>query len=157
VLFALSLSVVAPLPEDVSLDSVADIPETVLLASQRLHDLQGALKATHIRLSWKGHPVSGLKHASSAADEEDRTLLRMPAFAQAPSQLQQHWMRYALNGSVMLLVLRFLVINSPLVGSDNLQKWTLNGYMSILRAFRCGALLGISWPLLQHLLRGCRT
>lgn len=128
-----------PLPEDVSLSSVSHIPETVLLASQRLHDFQGALGATHVRLSWKGHPVSGLKHASAAADEEDeRMLLRMPAFAQAPSQLQQHWLRYALNGSVLMFVTRFLVINSPLVGSDNLRKWTISGYTAVLRALRCG-------------------
>jgi hypothetical protein len=83
--------------------------------------------------------VSGLKHASAAADEEDeRMLLRMPAFAQAPSQLQQHWLRYALNGSVLMFVTRFLVINSPLVGSDNLRKWTISGYTAVLRALRCG-------------------
>lgn len=137
VLLALEAPEEAHAAEPAAVESVAKVPGTVMLAAQRLHDVRGALNATHVRLSWHGKPVAGLRHATAAADDAGAPLLRTPEFARAPSALQRFWVRYTFNCAGAAYAARFLYRNSPLAGSDNLQRWIHGGYTATLRGFRC--------------------
>ena len=137
VLFALDSIGATPIPTDLSAETLADIPRAVLLASQRLYDLQGALRTSSVRFDWHGKPISGVKAASSAAAAEPRNLLDIPPFVRAPSPAQRYWMRNTVNAGAALWVARFLLVNSPLCGSANLQTWIYRGYMTTICGFRC--------------------
>ena len=138
VLFELSATCTEALPAPASVDTLRQIPRSVLLAAQRLHDFQGLVRATHLKLSWRRNPVAGLRYASERAEASDQ-LLKVPDFVRAPSELQQRWLQNGVSGAVVVAAGRFLFVNSPLNGSDNLRKWILGGYMATLRAFRCAS------------------
>ena len=63
-------------------------------------------------------------------------LIRMPHFARAPSRLQRFWVAYAINSVAALFAARWVYRNSPLAGSDNLQRWATKGYFSTVNGFR---------------------
>lgn len=83
-----------------------------------------------------GDPVGGAKHATSVAESSHMELIRMPRFARAPSRLQRYWVAYAINSVAVLFAARWLYRNSPLSGSDNLQRWATKGYFSTIHGFR---------------------
>jgi hypothetical protein len=138
VLFAIDVACAEPIPAQLEVANLSDVPRSILVASQRLHDFQVVLDASHVKLSWRRNPVAGMKYASMAADGEPSHLLHIPAFVKAPSRRQRYWLRSTLNAVVVCIALRFLFVNSPLNGSKNLQNWGYRGYMGTVRGFRCG-------------------
>lgn len=130
---------VTPLPPLV-LDAVRDVPEHLAYADSILTRVLQRLAAPALRLSGTGDPVAGVRHATAAADAEARGVVRMPRFTRSPNRVQRHWLAYSLNTAVTLAAVRFLYVNSPLNGSDNLRRWVSQGYMATVRGFRCGAL-----------------
>ena len=119
------------------LDSVQDVPGHLAHADTVLTRVLTTLHTASLRLGWVGDPVAGVRHATAAADAEAAGIVHMPRFARAPSRVQRHWFAYSLNTVLACAAVRFLYVNSPLNGSDNLRKWASQGYMSTVRGFRC--------------------
>ena len=98
--------------------------------------------------------MAGMRYASERADNDHDHLVKIPEFVRAPSQLQRNWLKNCLNAVVLTWAARFLYRNSPLNGSDNLQRWACTGYLATIRGFRCalrflvivkGGCCGNSW------------
>lgn len=119
------------------LDTVGQVPAHLSHADEVLTHVLSLLHAPSLRLSWPGDPVAGMRHATSVADGETRGVVHMPRFARSPNRVERHWLAYTLNTAVALAAARFLYVNSPLNGSDNLQRWVSHGYTSTVRGFRC--------------------
>jgi hypothetical protein len=137
VLFEVAATCTDPLPAELTVETLSDIPRAVLLAAQRLHDFVGAVRAPRLKLSWRRNPVAGLRYASERAERDPGGLLSIPEFVRAPSQAQRRWLQTMANAVGLTWAARFLYINSPLAGSDNLQKWAAGAYLTTLRGFRC--------------------
>jgi ATP synthase regulation protein NCA2 len=126
----------APAPKPLA--DVADVPLLVARSELRLHQMREFLRADALHLGpWRRDPVGGARHATAMADAACSGLVRMPAFARAPSRLRRHWVAYSINTAAALAAMRWLYRNSALAGSDNLQRWACKGYRSTLRGFRC--------------------